>query len=320
MVSIMSAKSEEEFLALIDEYFPGQGSGLLLGRGDDCAVLQCRDRLCVSSDFFLEGVHFSRDYFSPQDIGHKGLAANLSDIAAMGATPEGFLLNLLLPQDLPEDFWPQYFRGLADLAGEYGIYLAGGDLSRSRQLGIGITIWGTPGQRYLTRGNCSAGDLLFLLGQPGLSATGLEVLGSGKNTSEFPQAIQAHLRPSVFVDQARRLEAVPQVKALMDVSDGLAKDVPRFLSPGLGADLWLSEQDLHPEVVAHAEQEGMTAVDFAFRGGEEYALLGALAPFFRCDLNSVLPGARIIGRVTRDPGIRLNGEAVPEGGYDHLRG
>jgi thiamine-monophosphate kinase len=315
----MKLDSEENFLELVDRYFPERRRGEPWGRGDDCAVIPCGNSLCLSTDLFLEGVHFSRAYFSPYDIGYKSLAVNISDIAAMAATPEGFLLNLFLPPDIPEGFWPEYFRGLAGLAGEHGLYLAGGDLSRSGQLGMGITIWGSPGA-CISRGGGSPGDLLFLVGELGLSATGLEVLRLGKNTADFPDAVAAHLRPSLYVDQALRLGASPGITALMDVSDGLAMDVPRLVSSGTGADLWLREEDLHPEVLTHARQQGASAVEFAFRGGEDYALLGTLDPFFLQGLRDVVPEVRIVGEIVHGEGIRLNG--IPAGiqGFDHFRG
>ncbi|MCF8086408.1 MAG: thiamine-phosphate kinase [Desulfohalobiaceae bacterium] len=315
----MRLDSEEAFLELVDRYFPRMRRGDAGGRGDDCAVIPCRERLCISSDLFLEGVHFSRAYFSPRDVGYKSLAVNISDIAAMAAEPEGFLLNLLLPAEVPDGFWPEYFLGLAELAEEYGLYLAGGDLSRSGQLGMGITIWGSP-NGFVPRGGGRTGDLLFLLGEPGLSAAGLDVLGRGRDPSEFPEAVKAHLRPSLYVRQARQLGACPGITALMDVSDGLAMDVPRILAPGTGAELRLGREDLHPEVVACARLQGISAVELAFRGGEEYALLGAIDPSFRGRLHDLAPEAQIVGEIVQGEGLSLNGAQVQIQGFDHMRG
>jgi thiamine-monophosphate kinase len=315
----MRLDSEEAFLDLVDRCFPRLRRGEPGGRGDDCAVVPCSQRLCLSTDLFLEGVHFSRAYFSPGDIGYKSLAVNISDIAAMAAVPEGFLLNLLLPRDVPDGFWPEYFRGLADLAEEHDLYLAGGDLSRAGQLGMGITIWGEPGA-CIPRGGGRAGDLLFLIGEPGLSATGLTVLGQGWESADFPSAVRAHLRPSLYVAQARQLGFCPGITALMDVSDGLARDVPRLLSPGTGAALRLERNDLHSEVLTCARRKGVSAVELAFCGGEEYALLGAVDPSYREDLRRLVPEARIVGEIVPEKGIRLNGDPVEIQGFDHMRG
>ncbi|MCF8029845.1 MAG: thiamine-phosphate kinase [Desulfohalobiaceae bacterium] len=315
----MKLESEENFLELVDRYFPERRRGEPWGRGDDCALVPCSNSLCLSTDLFLEGVHFSLAYFSPYDIGYKSLAVNISDIAAMAATPEGFLLNLFFPPDTPEGFWPEYFRGLADLAGEHELYLAGGDLSRSGQLGIGITIWGSPGA-CISRGGGRPGDLLFLVGEIGLSATGLEVLRRGEKTADFPDSVAAHLRPRLYVHQAQRLGSSPGITALMDVSDGLAMDLPRLVGPGTGADLRLGEEDLHPEVLAHARQQGASAVELAFRGGEDYALLGAVDPFFLQELRDIVPEVRIVGEIVHEEGVRLNGDPAGIQGFDHMRG
>jgi thiamine-monophosphate kinase len=110
------------------------------------------------------------------------------------------------------------------------------------------------------------------------------------------------------------------MKALMDVSDGLARDVPRILSPGTGAGLRLREEDLHPEVVAWARRQGVSPVDWAFRGGEEYGLLGAVDPSSRGKLRDLLPGALILGEIVHGEGVRLNGAPVAMQGFDHMRG
>ena len=315
----MKLDTEEAFLELVDRYFPGKRRGEPGGRGDDCAVIPCGERLCLSTDLFLENVHFSRTYFSPRDIGYKSLAVNISDIAAMAAVPEGFLLNLLLVPDLPDEFWPEYFLGLADLAREYDLYLAGGDLSRSSRLGMGITIWGSPGA-CIQRGGGLPGDLLFLVGEPGLSAAGLQILGNGGDRDEFPDAVAAHLRPRLHVAQARRIATCSGLRALMDVSDGLARDVPRLLGPGTGGALRLEQEDLHPEVVACARWQEISPVELAFRGGEEYALLGAIDPSCREELCELVPEARIVGEIVRGEGISLNGDPVGIKGFDHMRG
>ena len=315
----MKLDSEEAFLDLVDRFFPRMRRSEAGGRGDDCAVVPCRERLCLSTDLFLEGVHFSRTYFSPRDVGYKSLAVNISDIAAMAGEPEGFLLNLFIPGDVPETFWPEYFQGLAELAEEHALYLAGGDLSRSGQLGMGITIWGSPGG-CVPRGGGRPGDLLFLVGDPGLSAAGLTVLGRGWDPGEFPHAVEAHLRPRLYVAQARELGRISGVTALMDVSDGLARDVPRLVGQGKGASLRLGEEDLHPEVIACARREGNSATELAFRGGEEYALLGAVAPSSRSELLDRVPEARFVGEILREERVLLNGNPMTIQGFDHLRG
>jgi len=127
----------ERFLA----FFPR--ARVPVGPGDDCAVLApTRGALCVTTDAVVEGVHFTRAWFSPEDIGHKALAVNLSDLAAMGATPRWFLCALALPRDFPERELRGLARGMSALAREHRIALVGGNFTSARELSITLTAAG----------------------------------------------------------------------------------------------------------------------------------------------------------------------------------
>ncbi len=313
-------KSEEQFLELIDTYFPRNHEFLKLERGDDCAVLAGGKDICVSSDLFLEDVHFRRDYFSAEDIGYKALAVNVSDIAGMGAKPIAFTMDLMAPADLGDEFWNGFFKSMSMLARQNDMVLAGGDLSCADKLGVSITIFGVAGGsgKFLTRGNCAPGDTLFTVGELGLARAGfmtLEALGE-KGREAFPAAVMAHLRPKPKVLIGTLLNSAG-VKGLMDVSDGLARDLPRFLGPELGADITLPTNELNGNVLAFALGVGADPVEEAMLGGEDYALLGACAPDAMDRVNSV-PGLTIIGTVTEDAGIIVNGSAFKAEGFDHF--
>ncbi|SDB17912.1 thiamine-monophosphate kinase [Desulfonatronum thiosulfatophilum] len=331
-------QSEDAFLALIDRCFPSSDR-LLLGRGDDCAVVSCTDSLCVSSDLFLQDVHFRREYFSAEDFGYKALAVNISDIAAMGARPTAFALNLMIPDGVDDAYWIEFFQGMAGLAGEHDLDLVGGDLSRASCLGAAITIWGerVPGGRYLQRAQARPGDVLFIVGEVGLARLGLaqleESLALNGNVkiqdysfgrqnrhaqAMYPQAIQAHLRPAMHVAEACALGAMDTIRGLMDVSDGLARDLPRFLGPHLGCRITLAEQDLHPELRRFAAENLVDALEWALRGGEDYALLGAVAAGSWEVLQSAVPQVSRLGDVTPTSGIMLREERILLHGFDHF--
>ncbi|WP_319466667.1 thiamine-phosphate kinase [uncultured Pseudodesulfovibrio sp.] len=313
-------KSEEQFLELIDTYFPRDHKFLALGRGDDCAVFTGGKEMCVSSDLFLEDVHFRRDYFTAEDIGYKALAVNISDIAAMGAHPVAFTMDLMAPADLDDAFWNGFFKSMSMLARQNDMVLAGGDLSRADKLGVSITAFGTaPGsKRFLTRGNCAPGDILFTVGDLGLARAGLMTLEAVgiKGREAFPAAVLAHLRPKPKVLVGTLLNAAG-VKGLMDVSDGLARDLPRFLGPELGADITMPTETLNGNVIAFALGVGADPVEVAMLGGEDYALLGACAPE-DSDKTKSVPGLTIIGTVTDNPGIIVNGTPFQAEGFDHF--
>ena len=272
--------SEDAILKILARHFPAKHPSLLLGRGDDCAILKAEQPLCVSTDLFLEDVHFRRSYFSPEDMGHKALAVNISDVAACGGRPLGFTLGLGLPHDVDVDWLEGFFGGMAALAGKYRVALAGGDLSRSDRLHVSVTVWGEPiseGAPFLLRGGSMPGDCHFLVGLPGLARVGLQELeAQGRAALErWPAACAAHLRPEPQVDAGlmlARLGLNSRPPALMDLSDGLMRDLPRLLGHTgelcegdegrrrLGASLLLPQGLLHPEVVRHALEQGKNPV------------------------------------------------------------
>lgn len=324
--------SEDAFLELIDAFFPPAQESLIVGRGDDCAVFACTESLCVSSDLFLQNVHFRADYFSPRDFGYKALAVNISDIAAMGARPVAFVLNLMIPEGVPDAFWKEFFQGMAELAVEHGLSLAGGDLSRAPCMGAAITIWGErpPGGRYLQRAKVRSGDVLFIVGEIGLARLGLTQLENGLTDradpaenhallARYPAAVQAHLRPAMHVPAACVLGGMAEIRGLMDVSDGLIRDLPRFLGPDHGCRLTFSEQNLHPELLGFAADTGNDALQWALMGGEDYALLGAVAATDWSLLQQKIPVAWRLGDVTGVPGIMLNEKRIQFQGFDHFQ-
>lgn len=312
-------KSEEQFLSLIDTHFNFDHEFVKLGRGDDCAILTGGKDYCVSSDLFIEDIHFRRSYFSAADIGYKALAVNISDIAAMGAKPVAFSMDLLAPAGLDDAFWEDFFRSMGGLARQTDISLVGGDISRADKLGVSITIYGVGGSTgFIRRGNCNLGDVLFMVGDIGLARSGmlaLESLGE-KARDVFPAAVMAHLRPKPKVMIGTLLNSAG-VKSLMDLSDGLARDLPRLVGPGFGADIKLSPEQLNSNVLAFAETVGADPLEIAMLGGEDYALIGAVSPFEMGKAQSV-PGFTQIGTVTKTPGITLNGEPFTARGFDHF--
>lgn len=314
--------SEDDFLALVDRHFSRTHPAVPLGRGDDAAILGWPERTCVSTDLFLENVHFRRSYFSPEDIGYKALAVNSSDIAAMGGYPIGFTLGIVCPDGLDATFWDALLEGMAQAAAPWGIPLVGGDISCGDTLGLCVTIWGRPGAsgRFLSRQGALPDDVLFAVGPLGLARTGLLTLEreGAAAAQRFPAAVAAHLRPVARVDAGVRIAEIPGVRALMDVSDGLARDLPRLLGPDRGATLAIEGSRVHPETAALADVLGQDAVLELVIGGEDYALLGSVAPDAWPELAARVPEAWPLGRVQNEPGITVNGAPLVAAGFDHF--
>lgn len=325
-----TARSEDDILALLTRRFPEQHPALSLGRGDDCAVIKAGRPLAMTSDMFVEDVHFRRSYFTAEDVGHKALAVNISDLAACGARPLAFQLCLGLPEDVDTEWLNGCFAGMAVLANRYGMGLSGGDLSRSSRLCIAITAWGEasdPGA-FLTRGGSMPGDVLFVVGRLGLARVGLLALEAEGRAAldHWPDACEAHLRPTPLVDAGLMLSRAgfnARPPALMDVSDGILRDLPRLLGQGapdlrqpvgahagFGAEIVLARGQLHPEVVRHAALRGRDPVRESLIGGEDYALLGSCAPDMLPALNAAIPRLTCIGTVTGERGIVCNNEMI----------
>lgn len=348
----MAALSEDSLLRTLGRYFPLQHPSLLLGRGDDCCVLRAGNPLCVSADLFLEDVHFRNSYFSPREVGHKSLAVNISDVAACGARPTAFTLCLALPASIQMPWLEEFFAGMGALAEQHRMVLAGGDLSRADKVHISITVWGevSSSGTYLTRGGSMPGDSLFVIGELGLARAGLHLLEAQGRAAmhDWPHACSAHLKPQPQVDAGLTLARIgggSRPPVLMDLSDGLARDLPRLLGLsgvfdmpkkgasagaesglvqgggiGLGAEIILPEGLLHPEMIAYARGQGLHPVSEAYLGGEDYALLGACAPDLLPPLHAALPHLHSIGTVTDTGTILCNNAPAPADlGFDHFQ-
>lgn len=327
-------RSEEHFLDMIDEFFPETGPHVRLGRGDDAAVLACPGRMCLSTDLFLEDEHFRRGYFEPEDVGYKALAVNLSDMAAMGARPLGFSLGLSAPADVEESWWRRMLSGMAELSRRFACPLTGGDVARASKIGLCVSIWGeaadTERERFLTRGSGAAGDIVAIAlpeeGSLGLARAGLLLLELAHASRDpaavertkirFPKCTAAHLRPEPLVDLGLVLGRRSAVTSCMDLSDGLARDLPHLLPPYAGAELDLSEKSMPQELRAACAELGLDPLETALLGGEEYGLLLTVR-----DMKALrdVPGLTELGRVASQPGLRVNGRAWELQGFDHFR-
>lgn len=274
------------------------------GPGDDCAVLPAQGPSCVTTDAVVEGVHFERRTFSLEDVGHKALAVNLSDLAAMGAQPAWFTVALGLPEDLSGVHLKRIGTGMSSLARTHGAILVGGNVTRSAQLSLTLTLGGSLEGPPLLRSGARAGDALYVSGALGEAAAGL--------VSKHPQLRHAQRRPTPHVAfglLARRL-----CSAGIDVSDGLGQDLGHLCeASGLGAELESDAIPLSEALLAFAGSRE-EALPFALTGGEDYVLLVAVrrpAPFEEAMARAGFFAERI-GWLRRGSGVKLDGV--------HLRG
>jgi len=290
---------------LIDDFVRrfGRARGeLLLGAGDDAALLRPGrgEELVLTVDALVEGVHFTRD-FTPEEVGHKALAVNLSDLAAMGARPVAFLCALAFPPGWTPKL-PGIARGMSKLARGCGVQLAGGNMTRARQLSITITAIGAvPRGQALQRDGARVGDLLVVSGELGGAAAGL-----GRSASPQVRRRQRRPTPRLGLGMAARGLA----HAAIDISDGLAADLGHLLgASGVGA-------HLQPEQIPIAPG---AALKDALTGGEDYELLLAVPPR-KLPALARLAGCPLtqIGAVVRGRGISGLPGKLPRG-FQHFR-
>jgi len=297
---------EEELIQRFFNWPEIVGGGVRLGIGDDAAIVQHRSPLAVSTDTMVAGVHLPKDA-PARAWGHRALAVNLSDMAAMGATPRWFLLALTLPER--DDYWLEDFSlGMRELASRTGCALIGGDLTRG-PLAVTITVGGTlPEGGGLPRGGVRAGEGLFFTGTPGRAARGLNRVRNGQLA--HPDAA-AYLFPQPRLTAGRDL--VGLASAAIDLSDGLTLDLARLLAgSGCGA-------DLDGDALRAA---GMDAS--ALTSGDDYELLFALPGANLADLQARASrwdhALHRIGVVATAPGLRVDGVEAEVHGWDHFGG
>ena len=279
----------------------GTSPAVLLGPGDDAAVVAAPDgRVVATTDVLVEGVHFRRDWSSAYDVGRKAAAANLADVAAMGATGTALLVGLGAPPDLPVDWALALADGLRDEAALVGAVVVGGDTVTSERVVVSVTALGDlAGRAPVTRGGARPGDVVVLAGRTGWSAAGLALLRAG--TSDGP-LVNAHRRPTPPYALGPLL-ADAGATAMCDVSDGLVADLGH-LARASGVVVGLHAGRLADEAVG---------LDDVLTGGEDHALVATVPP------GTPLPdGVRTIGRVSAGaPAVLLDGEPVT-GGWRHF--
>lgn len=252
-----------------------QGHGVNLGIGDDAAWVQTRSGSCLlTTDLLIEGVHFEFKWTSLYALGHKTLAVNMSDIAAMGGTPAYLLLSLGIPAAFESEDVEEFYRGIRSLALKSGVALVGGDTSVARSLFISACLVGQAPYRPITRAGAQVGDDIYVTGTLGDSALGLKLLKRKSPKLTQPAAkflLSRHHFPTARVQAGAILAREKLARAMIDVSDGLLQDLDHICKASrIGA--VLAEEKL-PLSAAYRSLAGHDGTGHALAGGEDYELL-----------------------------------------------
>lgn len=313
---------------LIQRYFEQlstQRDDVLLGIGDDCALLQCPDEqvIAVSIDTLVENIHFFADV-DPEHLGYKSLAVGLSDLAAMGAQPAWFTLALTLPE-VNENWLKGFSQGLAKLAKKHNIQLVGGDTTRG-PLTISIQVHGfVKPENALRRSGAQIGDMIYVTGTLGDAGAALHLQLQKWNNAELNVEDKAYLRQRLE-QPTPRLEIGQQLAGIassaIDISDGLLADLGHILEKsGVGARLDLTKLPLS---LAMTKVDRKTAERFALQSGDDYELCFTVPPQYFSEIEQRFKDqCTLMGTITDDDGIYFIDDndaliALKGTGYDHF--
>jgi thiamine-monophosphate kinase len=292
-----------------------QGSGVIVGPGDDAAVLATADgRVVVTTDLLVENRHFRRDWSSADDIGHKAAAQNLADVAAMGAVPTGLVVGLGAPADLPTAWALGFADGLREECEPLGVSVVGGDVVRSDVVVVAMTALGDlRGRAPVTRAGARPDDVVAVCGRLGWAEAGFRVLSRGFRSPRV--LVEAHRRPAVPYragPQAAELGAT----AMCDVSDGLLADLGHVAqASGVAVDIDSGAFDVPAPIRDAAAAIGAKPLDWILTGGDD----NALAATFPAGVPLPEPW-RVVGRVSTGEGVTVDGEPYEgDPGHAHFR-
>ena len=299
--------SESELLAALSNVFAGSDPNLIVGIGDDGAVIKASPKnLVAATDMAVEGVHFKREWSSLHDIGAKLTAANLADIYAMGGTPKYLLVSAGLTKDFGIPEIEELANGIKSEADLVGVSIVGGDLSSAEKLVISITALGEV-KKPITRSGAKVGDVVIISGLSGKSAAGLHQLQNGISDSPY---IRAYRKPDVNYKLAANFQ---NVNSMCDVSDGLLSELNHIASASkVGIEIDIELVKAISGFDALAKIAGSDIWQWALTGGEDHVFVATTSA-------QIPDGAYAIGKVVAGNKVTVPGIAeLPSSGFRHF--
>jgi len=325
---------------------PYRDSFIVKGIGDDAAVYVPAEGKVqvVTTDALIEGVHFDLTFVSMRNLGWKAMVVNLSDLAAMLATPRYALITVAIPRKISVEMMENLYIGIKSACNEFNFSLIGGDTTTTfGNMAISVTMIGEANKDEIPyRSGAKIGDYICVTGTLGLSYAGLKILLREKkkfmeaehkqnfkpNFEPFLKAIEKHLRPIPRLDIAGKLKDLKvKVNSMIDISDGLSSDLKHICrQSGVGAEIYETSLPVDDLVKKIAKEEfNEDYLMYVLHGGEDYELLFTVSESELKKLNELYNDVKVIGRILdREQGIKLIKEDKSEidiesGGWDHFK-
>jgi thiamine-monophosphate kinase len=317
---------EFELIARFIERLPAPGPEVLVGSGDDAAVVGHDGPVVVSVDASVEGVHFERPTFSPEAIGRKALASAISDLAAMAASPRHGYVVVGVPEGEPDSNLLELADGIASVAASEQMAVIGGDLVSSPVLMVSVTAIGaeTADTPLVTRAGARPGDAVVVTGEIGGAAAGLRLLGTEARSDSDKRLIERQLSPTPRVEAGQAL-ARAGATAMIDLSDGLVADANHLArSSGVRIEMDVESVPFQPGAIEALSDDPREGRISAAGGGEDYELLACLPEEQVSAVSAEIGdgcGLTRIGTVVEGEEAVLldeSGGILPVGGFDHL--
>jgi thiamine-monophosphate kinase len=330
----LSEIGEFGLIQRIRESLPLPNKQVILGIGDDAAAVRpsSGSLIIITSDMFLEGIHFDYSFSTPFQIGFKALSVNISDIAAMGGIPTAALISIGISGNATVEEVDGIFDGIEEVARIYRVSIVGGDTCRSKAgLILSIALLGeVEAGLMIKRSGAKPGDAIFVTGTLGDSAIGLEILKTRLQTpnSRLQSLIERHLLPKPRIEEGKVIAKNRWATAMIDISDGLLSDLNHICDEsGVGAEIYQERIPISSELREMAAEMKRDPLSYVFKGGEDYELLFTV-PKDKAEEVVMAefmgrPFASLIGEVTQNERVLIDEYGkrhtfIPSG-YDHFR-